>query len=116
MTKWFLTGVAAAALAITGCSKSSSVNTAPIEKNFASADAATKSAADSVVASVKNADYAGALAGLQKLAADAKLTDAQKKAVSDVIDQVKSALSDAAGKAAGEAGKALEGVQKALPK
>ncbi len=70
---WFLISFLAAALALVGCSKSSKVDPSPVEKSFASADAALKSSADKAVAAIKNADYSGALAELQKLAANARI-------------------------------------------
>jgi len=60
------------------------VDTAPLEKSFASADAPTKSASDSVVSEVKSANYSGAAADLTKLAQNAKLTPEQQQAVKDV--------------------------------
>jgi hypothetical protein len=102
--------------AVVGCNKQSSVDTAPIEKSFASADAPTKTSADSVVTEIKSANYSGALADLQKLAANAKLTPEQQQAVKDVLTQVQKALADTANKAAGDANKAATDLQNSLPK
>lgn len=107
----------AATLAFVGCSKQeSAVDTAPIERSFKSADADLQSSANKAVAAIKSADYAGAMAELQALARDVKLTPEQQKAIQDVLAQVQTALSDTAAKAADEAGKALEGMKDALPK
>lgn len=103
-------------LALTGCNKSGgSVDASPIEKSFAAADSTLKAAAEKAVSAIKNADYSTATAELQKLAAN-KLTDDQKKAISDVLAQVQKALTEAGSKAAGEAGKALGDAQKSLGK
>ena len=109
--------VMAATLALAGCSsKSSSVDTSKMETSFKSAEPATQSQADKAVATVKSADYAGALTQLQSLASNAKLTPEQKQSLQDVMTQVQQAITDAASKAAGEAGKAATDLQKALKK
>ena len=107
----------AGALVLTGCSKSGgSVDTSSIEKSFASADATLKSAADKAVAAIKGADYSSATAELQKLVGNVKLTDEQKKAVTDVLAQVQKAVANLGTKAAGDANKALGDAQKSLGK
>ena len=83
------------------------MSTAGIEKSFASAEATLKDAAAKATDAMKKGDYSGALKELQALAANVKLTDDQKKAINDVIEQVKKAVSDAGSKALGEAQKAL---------
>lgn len=114
---WMVSVLLSAAMVLAGCSKSGgSVDAAPIEKSFASADPTTKGAADKAVAAIKNADYSGALAELNKLGANAKLTDDQKKAIGDVVSQVQKALADAGAKAAGDASKSLGDAQKSLGK
>jgi hypothetical protein len=78
---WILSAPAAAVLGLTGCSKSgdgASVDAAPVEKSFASADSTLKAAADKAVAAIKSADYSSATAELQKLAANVKMTEDQK--------------------------------------
>jgi len=117
LRKIVLTTCIALAFAVVGCSKqSSSVDTAPIEKSFSSADPATKSTADTAVTEIKSANYSGALADLQKLAANAKLTPEQQQAVKDVLAQVQKALADTASKAADGANKAASDLQNSLPK
>jgi hypothetical protein len=107
----------ASVLVLTGCSQSGgSVDAAPVEKSFASAEPSLKAAAEKAVAAIKSGDYAGAAGQLQQLAANAKLTDEQKKAINDVLAQVQKAVADLGSKAAGEAGKALGDAQKALGK
>jgi hypothetical protein len=117
MQTWMVAVLVSCALGMAGCSKSGGkVDAGPVEKSFASAEPALKSAADKAVTAVKSADYSGALAELNKLAANAKLTDDQKKAVTDVLAQLQKAIADAGSKAAGDATKAVGDVQKSLGK
>ncbi len=115
--KWTFAAVLAGAL-VFGCSnkQSSSVDTAPLEKNFKSADAATQSTADKAVAAIKAGDYSGALNELKTLASNAKLTPEQQQAVKDVMAQVQKAITDFAGKAKDQANQAAEDLKKSLPK
>src|SRR5262249_29826676 len=80
-----------------GCGKSgnSGVDASPVERSFSGADDAVKAAATKAVDAVKSADYNTAMAEFLKLAADPKLTDSQKKAVAQVLDQLKTAVTDA---------------------
>ena len=114
--KTVLAVIALVALSIVGCSKQNSVDTTPLENSFQTAEAATKSAADSAISAIKNADYSGAVAQLQKLAKDAKLTAEQQQAIKDVLAQLQKVIADTASKAAGDAGKAVNDLQKSLPK
>jgi hypothetical protein len=116
MTRMFLMAALAATLALAGCSKSSSVDTSGLEKNFSTAEPATKSAADQAATTIKSGDYPGAMAQLQSLANKAKLTPEQQQAVKDVMAQVQKVIADAASKAAGEASKAAGDLQKSLKK
>jgi outer membrane protein assembly factor BamD (BamD/ComL family) len=113
---WMLTIIAVALFAFSGCSKKSEVDTAPIEKSFASAEPATKSSADQAISAIKSGNYAGALAELQKLGAQVKLTPEQKQAVQDVIAQVQKQLSETVSQAGKEAEKAAGDLQKSLKK
>jgi hypothetical protein len=111
----FLTLVTAAAFVFVGCKKSG-VDTKPIESSFSSAEPATKSGADKAVSAIKAGDYASAMAELQKLAGQAKLTPEQQQAIKDVLEQVKAQISAAAEKAAGDAKKGMEDLQKSINK
>jgi hypothetical protein len=113
---WVLTAVMAVALAMAGCSKQGTVDTASFENSFKSADAAVQPSVEKVVTAIKGADYPGAMVELKTLASNVKLTPEQQQAIKDVMAQVEKAISDAAGKAAGEAGKAMKDMPKALPK
>jgi len=97
-----------------GCAKKGEVDTAKLEASFSTAEPSAKSEMDKAVAAVKQQDWAGATASLQKLAADAKLTEAQKQAVKDTLAQVGNVIKDTANKAVGEANKALGDAQKKL--
>lgn len=115
-SNWILTVIAVALFALIGCGKKNQVDTAPIEKSFASAEPGTKSSADQAVSAIKAGNYSGALAELQKLGAQAKLTPEQKQAIQDVIAQVQKQLSEAVGQAGKEAEKAAGDLQKSLKK
>ena len=99
-----------------GCAKKEHVDTVKLEASFSTAEPSKKSEVDKVVASVKSQDWAGATASLQRLGADAKLTEEQKQAVKDTLEQVGKVIKDTANKAVGEANKALGDAQKSLGK
>lgn len=108
---WIAVVIAVGALTLVGCSKSG-VDTGKLESSFSSADPACKSSVDGAVSAIKAGNYPDALAKLQSLAGQAKLTDAQKQAVQDVIAQVQKQLTAKAEAAQKEAGKAVEGLMK----
>jgi len=110
--------MAGIALAFAGCSKSSSakVDTAPVEKSFATADPTTKTSADKAVSAIKGGDYTSAVNELKTLASNAKLTPEQQQAVKDVMAQVQKAITDMATSAQGDANKTATDLQKQLPK
>jgi hypothetical protein len=126
--KVVLTLIAAAALSLTGCSKSSDgatgdvsaapagIDTSKIQAAFASADEATKKAIEPVITAVKNADYAGAVSQLKALGEKFKLTDEQQAEVNALIEKAQKAIKDMADKATGEASKAAGDLGKAIGK
>jgi len=117
MSKWIVLTMVAVALGFVGCSKNSSnVDTAPVEKSFASAEPTTKTTAERAVSAIKAGDYTSALNELKSLASNAKLTPEQQQAIKDVMAQVQKAVADMATKAQGEASKAVDSLQKSLPK
>ena len=114
---FILTFVAVIAIAFTGCDKAGvKIDTAGIEKSFSSAETTLKAAASKATDAVKKGDYSGALKELQSLAGNVKLTDDQKSAINNLIEQVKKAIADAGAKAAEGAGKAMGDAQKTLGK
>src|SRR5512140_131650 len=117
INKWLVLGIAAVVLTLAGCNKgSANVDTATVEKSFASAEPSTKTTADKAVSAIKAGDYASALSELKSLAGNAKLTPEQQQSVKDLMAQVQKAISDLATKSQGEAGKAVDNLQKSLPK
>jgi gas vesicle protein len=106
---------AVAALALTGCQKSG-VDTKPLEKSFASAEPAAKSGADKAVSEINAGNYAGAMAELQKLGMQAKLTDEQQQAIKSTLEQVKEQIKEKVDEATKDAKKGLEDMQKSLAK
>ncbi len=114
---WIFAGLVAGTLALTGCAKQqATVDPAPVEKSFATADPATKSTADKAVSEIKAGNYSGALTELKTLAANAKLTPEQQQAIKDVMAQVQQAVTGMAANAQTEANKAAGDLQKTLPK
>ncbi len=100
---------------LTGCSKSG-VNTGKLEGSFNSAQPATKSSVDAAVAAIQAGNYTDALAKLQALGAQAKLTPEQQQAIQDVIAQIQKQLTAQAEKAQKDAGNALGDLQKSMKK
>ena len=115
-SRWIHTAIMTVTLAMAGCGKQSSVDTASFEKSFKTAEAAVQTSADKVVTAIKSADYTGAMTELKTLASNAKLTPEQQQAIKDVMAQVEKLIADTANKAAGEASKAMKDMPKALPK
>lgn len=116
ITKMLTMAAMAATLAFAGCSgdgdssstSTSSVDTGKLESSFSSAESATKTAVDKVVTAIKSSDYAGALTELKSLAGQANLSPEQQTAIKDLMAQVQKMVSGAAGKAVGDATKAVE--------
>jgi hypothetical protein len=115
-SKWIHSAIMALTLAMSGCNKQNSVDTALFEKTFKSAEATVQTGADKVVAAIKSGDHSAALSELKTLANNAKLTPEQHQAIKDVMTQVEKLIADAATKAAGEVAAAVKDVPKNLPK
>ena len=75
----------AATLGIVACSSEPKVDTARLEKSFASAHGELKSQVDIALASIKQGDFAAALPLLDKAFKNPDLTADQKWALSDAI-------------------------------
>ncbi len=117
LSKWIVFAMTTVALALVGCSKNqATVDTAPVEKSFASAEPTTKTTAEKAVSAIKAGNYTLALSELKTLAGKAKLTPEQQQAIKDVMAQAQQAIADLATKAQKEAGKAVDNLQKSLPK
>ena len=117
--RWIFAALLVLGLVVGGCAKKdggTNVDTSQLQASFKSAEPATQSSADKVVSAVKAQDYSGALAELQTLAQNTKLTPEQQQAIKDVMAQVQAAIANAAGKATSDATKAASDAQKALPK
>ena len=115
-SKWIHSTIMALTLAMSGCSKQSSVDTALFEKSFKSAEATVHTSADKIITAIKSADYSGAMAELKTLANNAKLTPDQQQAIQNVVAQVEKLIADTSSKAAGEASTAVKDIPKTLPK
>jgi hypothetical protein len=93
-------------LALAGCGKSKpaagpmisgvTVEVAKLQQAFATASPDLQTAVDAVKMGVRYGDYAATLAELDKLANNPSLTEAQKKIVAEVAEQVKQVASKAA--------------------
>jgi len=87
-------------LAVTGCGKKekagpvavATIDATRLRPALSSASPETKAMADAAMVSLQQSDWPGALANLEKLAADPSLTPAQKKVVTEVADQLKQRL------------------------
>jgi len=99
-TMWIAGSLAAAVLICSGCGKSNQspqapaaqpvpVNVPKLRDACASGSAEVQSGARRAILAIRMANYAAALAELDKLAANPSLTEPQKQAVSEVSKQVK---------------------------
>lgn len=101
-------------LGLVGCSKGGGIDTAKVQSAFQTASTVDKAEVDKAITAIKAGDFAGALPSLQKAVASAKLTEEQKSALQDLINEVQAKLSEAAKKAVDGATKAMkEGADKA---
>lgn len=82
--------------AATGTPPPQGINATEFRPAFAAASPEIKAQVDQVMMNIQSSMHAEALKGLDKLAADTTLTDTQKKAVSDLSEQIKKKLEAAA--------------------
>ena len=109
--------LAAGLLILAGCGSQSSVDTSAFESAFKDAAAPVKACVKQTVSYVKAADYSAALAEINKLPFQgSKITTEQQQAMTDLIAAVSKVMHEAASKAAGDANKAAQDLQKSLPK
>jgi hypothetical protein len=102
-TKYLFIVLMAGTLALVGCGKSSSkettstrqpgvVDLSPLQTAFPDATGDTKASLDKLRFSARYGQLEAELVELDKILATPNLTEPQKKAVNDVIEQVKAAI------------------------
>ncbi len=102
-TQWITGLLVAGVIALAGCGKSSEpapgaanspmVDLMKLTEAFQTATPELRGSVDKIRMGVRYSNYPEALVELDKLASDANVTEPQKKAVNDVIEQLKKALS-----------------------
>jgi DNA anti-recombination protein RmuC len=112
-----LTTLVALALWTAGCTQQEKthIDTANLERSFASSDPAAKQQVERIVASLKSEDFASAGASLQSLAANLQLNDDQRQAINETLEQLQREIAKTAEKIRDSASTAVEELQKALP-
>lgn len=106
-TNWMLGVFVAGMLALCGCGKSGSTTDKNLEANptikfsqaFPTPTPELQASITKVMLTVRYGQYPEAIVELDKLANNPQLTEAQKKAVNDMIEHVKKTASGAAGAA-----------------
>jgi len=101
-TQWICGILVAGVIGLVGCSKSDqappppgaapTIDVGKLRQAFPTAEGDVQSCLTKIRNAVRYSDYPTAMSELEKLAADAKLTDAQKKVVTDLMEQVKQAV------------------------
>ena len=100
---------------LAGCSHRG-VDTAKLEKSFATGTVAQKGLVKNITATTRAKNYSGAILEMQKLAASGKLTPAQQLAQEDVRGQIYSQIVEASKQASRNAEKSMKDIKKSLPK
>ena len=109
--KWMALVLAASMLAFAGCSKAQklpqtqdvngvSVDLPKLQNAFVGSPPDVLNDVTQVAFGIRYGDYMKSLAALDKLANNTTITEAQKKVVNDVIEQVKKVMSQAPAPAA----------------
>ncbi|MCS7091194.1 MAG: hypothetical protein RMN51_12995 [Verrucomicrobiota bacterium] len=111
----FLAAIFAVAF-LAACSKqaSSPIDPGPLERSFTNVEKPLQDAAHVAADAIRKGDYNAALAALQKLLNDARLTEEQNRTVRQLVEQLQKALADTGHRAVGEAQKSLGDLQKKL--
>ena len=112
---WLAAPILILSLGLTACG-GGDVDTAELEESFSTAESAKKATMNDVVAAVKAGEYAKAGSGLKKLASRAKLTDDQKKAISNVMGQLQEQITQIAKDAAEKGGEVFDNLKDRLSK
>ncbi len=110
---WLISVIAVLGLVFCGCGKKKDVDVTKLQKSFQSADQSTQTTVNDAIMNIQTEEWPAALTQLEKLASNAKLTPEQKQAVKDAIEQVKN---KAAAAVKDTANKAVDNLQKNLPK
>lgn len=83
------------------------ISTARLEKSFKGSERAVETRVQNIVKAVEAKNYAGAVAELQKLGAQANLTEEQRAAIKDLVEQAQKELTAAIERKAADVQKAL---------
>lgn len=104
--QWIAGLLVAGVIALAGCSKSNEsapaaagtpmLDLMKLSEAFQAATPELRSSVDRIRMGVRYQNYPAAMVELDKLANDAQVTEPQKKAVNDVIEQLKAVLAAAA--------------------
>ncbi|MCX7848325.1 MAG: hypothetical protein N2595_09895 [bacterium] len=98
--------VGIAMLLIVGCGQKG-ISTTRLERSFKGTEAQMQANVRAVVKALEAKDYAGAAAALERLGAQAKLTEEQRAAVEDLLEQVRKQIAAAVEEKAEELQKML---------
>jgi hypothetical protein len=110
-TNWILGGLAAGLLALAGCGESQKgpqpmvingvkVDLPKLRQAMPAENLELQKSLNTLSISIRYGQYAEAVAGLEKLANNAALTEPQKKVVTEVVEQLKQVISQAPAKPA----------------
>lgn len=93
-------------LLVVGCGQKG-ISTARLEKSFKGSESAVQTSVQNIVKAVEQKNYAGAVAELQKLGAQANLTEEQRAAIKDLVEQAQKEIKAAMEQKAADLQKAL---------
>jgi hypothetical protein len=102
MSKSLVNIFAAGVVGLSGCSKSEpapaptgAFDPIKFKQSFQDSPAEVHAVVDQAAAKIRNHEYVEAIAALDSLTSDEKVTDQQKKAITNAIQQIKSKLESA---------------------
>jgi pectin methylesterase-like acyl-CoA thioesterase len=99
---------------LTACSKARKVETNKLSQSFATASAEVKAEVDKALGALKTKDYLTALTALKKVTDTVKLTDAQKRAVTDSVTDIEVIVAENPPPGADKLFELLEGIRDKL--